>query len=127
MKKQSEHSWDKYVEEAEAEDFVLTTADGDIRITNPTGTRVLRVAQGMRAGDLDAILLGLTGEAYSEVSKLLGSAGHKALPKLIEDIMDHFDMYDDVELVGPGGGTVTASRPREIRGLIANGYTPKGG
>lgn len=127
MKKQSEHSWDKYVEEAEAEDFVLTTADGEIRITNPTGTRVLRVAQGMRAGDLDAILLGLTGEAYAEVSKLLAVAGHKALPKLIEDIMDHFDMYDDVELVGPGGGTVTASRPREIRGLIANGYTPKGG
>ena len=123
--RKSTHSWDQYVKEAEAEDFVLTTADGEIRVTNPTGIRVMLVAQGMRTGDLDAILLGLTGEAYEAIKGLLATSGHKALPKLVEDLMDHFDMYDEIELVGPGGGTVKATRPREIRGLLSSGYTPK--
>ena len=124
--RKSTHSWDQYVKEAEAEDFILNVDDETtIRVTNPTGIRVMRVAQGMRTGDLDAILLGLTGEAYEAIKGLLATSGHKALPKLVEDLMDHFDMYDEIELVGPGGGTVKATRPREIRGLLSSGYTPR--
>lgn len=125
-KKQTSYSWDKYVDEAKAEDFVLKTADGEIRITNPTGARVMRVSQGMRANDLDLILLGLTGDAYKEVSALLAQVGHKALPRLIEDIQEHFDMYEEIELVGPGGGTVKASKPTELRALFNMGYKPVG-
>ena len=120
-------TWDNYAREAEAADFVLKTADGEIRITNPTGARIKRVAQGMRAGDLDLILLGLTGDAYQDVTALVDTAGHKAMPKLVEDLMEHFDMYEEIELQGPGGGTVTATKPREVKRLLAMGYTPKGG
>lgn len=128
MTKSTTKTWDQYAAEADAPDFVLhrTKDDPDpIHVTNPTGARMLRVAQGTRAGDLDAILLGLCGEAYPEVNKLVAKAGHKALPRLVEDIMDHFDLYEDIELEGPGGGTVTARRPTEVQKLVRMGYSPK--
>lgn len=126
-KAQTTYKWDAYVSEAEAPDFVLKVSDDhEIRITNPTGTRILRLAQGLRSGDLDVILLALTGDAYQEVSALMANAGHKALPALVGDLMEHFDLYEEYTLVGPGGGTVKAKRPDEIRKLLTLGYTIQG-
>ena len=120
--------WDTYVAEADAPDFILKVdADTTIRVTNPTGQRVIRLAQAQRAGDLEAVLVALCGDVYPDVSRLLAKAGHKALPKLVEDLMAHFDMYETFELEGPGGGTVKASRPTELQGLLNMGYRVKGG
>lgn len=122
------HLWDDYVEEANLPDFVIADKDGNerLRVTNPTGVQLLRIAQGLRSGDLALMLLGLTGDANEAAMKLLSTAGHKALPKLVEDLMEHFGLYDEMELVGPGGGTVHESRPTKIMQLLKMGYTPKG-
>jgi hypothetical protein len=48
------------------------------------------------------------------------------MPSLTEDLMDHFDLYEPVTLVGPGGGKVTRKRPLEIQTLINQGYRPVG-
>ncbi len=48
------------------------------------------------------------------------------MPALTEDLMDHFDLYEPVTLVGPGGGKLTRKRPREIQALINQGYRPMG-
>ena len=122
--KPQSYVWDDYVAEAEAPDFVLTGRDGTelLRVTNPTGTRVMRVSEGLRRGDLDVVLMGLTGDAYAAATALLSKAGAKALPRLVEDLMAHFDMYDEVELVAPGGNIVKATKPTEIRALLKAGY-----
>lgn len=120
----AEYNWDSYVQEAAAPDFVLKTGDEEIRVTNPTGVQVMRMAQGVRSGDLDAILLALTGESYPQIRTLVNQAGFKALPKLIEDLMAHFDMHEDVELVGPNGDRVTEKSPTKIRLLLKKGYQP---
>lgn len=121
------YTWDNYVREAARPDFVLKVSDTEeVRITNPTGVQTMRVSQGLRNGDLDAILVGLTGDQYPRMVELLSSVGHEALPKLVEDLMDHFHMYDEVELRGPGGGIVKASRPTKIQQLIRAGYVPVG-
>ena len=38
----------------------------------------------------------------------------------------HFDLAEEVELVGPGGGTITEKDPRKIKALINRGYRPAG-
>lgn len=125
--KQTTYKWDTYVAEAQAEDFILEKPDGEqVRISNPTGARVLRLAQGLREGDLDMMLVALCGDTYPEVRELVATAGHKAFPKLVEDLMDHFDLYEDLKLVGPEGNTVTARRPTEVRRFRELGYVPMG-
>lgn len=127
-KPQVTHRWDTYAAEAQVPDFVIETGTGDdVRIVNPTGVQILRVSQGMRSGDLDLVLLGLTGDAYDKIMALLGTTGHKAFPKLVEDLMDHFGLYEEITLQGPGGGTVTETRPTKVKALLAMGYTVKGG
>ena len=66
--------WDTYVDEADAPDFVLTDKTGNelLRVTNPTGVRVMRVSEGLRRGDLEVILMGLTGDAFADAKALLG-------------------------------------------------------
>lgn len=120
--------WDDYVEEAELPDFVMKDKEGTerLRVKNPSGVQLLRIAQGLRSGDLALMLLGLTGDGHDDAMKLLSTAGHKALPKLVEDLMEHFNLYDEMELVGPGGGVVRESRPTKIIQLLKMGYTPKG-
>ena len=126
MQKES-YNWDQYVAEAEAPDFVLKSGDEEkMRVHNPTGVQIMRVSQGLRSGDLDLMLVGLTGEAYPQAIELLSKAGHKALPRLVEDLMDHFNLYDEIELVGPGGGTVRETRPTKILQLLKLGYVVKG-
>lgn len=121
-------TWDQYVTEAKVDPFVLQVGkDADpITIDNPTGARLLRITQGLRTGDLELVLASLCGDAWDQVSALMETAPHGVLPELVEDLMAHFDLYEDVTLVGPGGGKVTARRPREIQGLINRGYRPVG-
>ncbi len=120
-------TWDEYVAEARVEPFTLTVSDEEtLTFEAPTGVALLRITQGLRTGDLELILHALVGEGWPRVEQLLGTASHKALPALVEDMMDHFDLYEPVTLIGPGGGRVTRKRPREIQALINQGYTPAG-
>lgn len=123
----SEYKWDDYAREAEVAPFVLRVSEDEaITIQNPTGVQIMRLGQGLRAGDLDLMLFALTGDSHTDITRLLGQVGHKALPKLIEDLMDHFGLYEDVDLRGPSGGVVTERRPDKIRALVRAGYKPLG-
>lgn len=120
-------TWDQYVEEAKIEPFRLKiTADETLEFTAPTGTSLLHIMQGLRQGDLEVILSSLAGDQWPRLEELFGGVGHKALPALTEDLMDHFDLYEDVTLVGPGGGKVTRKRPTQINALLNQGYRPMG-
>lgn len=120
-------AWDQYATEAEVPPFELPVSDEETLVFEcPSGTALLRVSQGMRSGDLELILRAVVGEQWERVEQLLGGAGHKAFPALVEDMMAHFDMYEDVALVSPDGGKRTARRPTEIRRLLAIGYRPVG-
>lgn len=120
-------SWDQYVEEAKVEPFVLpVSADETLTFENPSGAALVQIMEGMRTGDLVLILSSLAGDNWGRLQELFQGAGHKALPKLTEDLMDHFDLYEPVTLVGPGGGKLTRKRPREIQALINQGYRPMG-
>jgi len=126
-RKQTEYTWDTYVEEARIEPFRLkVSTDETLEFEAPTGTALLRIMQGLRRGDLELILRSLVGDDWERVENLLGNAGHKALPSLVEDMLDHFDLYEPVTLIGPGGGKVTKKRPRDIQALLNQGYRPAG-
>jgi hypothetical protein len=119
--------WDDYATEARIDPFELQVSDDEtLSFEVPSGVAIMRIAQGIRTGDLELILRALVGDQWERVESLLGSAGHKALPALVEDMLDHFDLYENVTLVGPGGGRVTAKRPREIQALLNQGYRPAG-
>lgn len=123
MAAQQFKKWDDYVDEARIDPFRLQVSDDEtLEFPVPSGVAIMRIAQGIRAGDLELILRALVGEQWQRIEQLLGSAGHKALPALVEDMLDYFDLYEKVTLVGPGGGTVTAKRPREIQSLLTQGY-----
>ncbi len=129
MSKKTEgtYQWDTYVREADRPDFVLKVSDDrEIRITNPSGTQIMRFSEAVRNGDADATLAALTGDAWLDIRELLETAGSKATDALIEDIMYHFDLFDEVELRGPSGGTVKESRPTKIASLLRMGYKPVG-
>lgn len=129
MSKQTEYTWDSYVEEAQIEPFRLRiSADETIEVQPPTSNAIVRIHQGMRVGDLELIIAHLTGDQWPRFRELFDDpvASHKVLPKLVEDMMDHFDIYEDVTLVGPGGGKVKRRRPREIQAMIEQGYRPVG-
>lgn len=120
-------TWDSYVSEADRPDFILKVSDEkEIHISNPTGIQVMRLGEATRSGDPDAILAALTGDAWMEIRELIGHAGSKAVDSLLEDLMEHFDLFDEVELIGPGGGKVTESRPTRLRSLLRMGYKPVG-
>jgi len=119
--------WDQYVEEAKIEAFRLPISDDETLVfENPSGAGLVQIMHGLRNGDLELILSALAGDQWPRLQELFGSVGHKALPALTEDLMDHFDLYEPVTLVGPGGGKLTRKRPREIQALINQGYRPVG-
>lgn len=121
------HTWDTYVREAEIDPFVLEVSDDEkLTFDAPSGVALMRIMRGLREGDLEAILVALTGDRWQRLEQLLGGAGHKAMPALTEDLMDHFELYQDVTLIGQGGGKVTKRRPTEIQALINQGYRPAG-
>lgn len=119
--------WDQYAAEAAVEPFQLPVSEDETLLFEvPSGVAIMRIAQGLRSGDLELILRSVVGDQWPRVQELLGGVGHKALPSLVEDMLDHFELYEDVALVGPGGGKVTARRPREIQALVSQGYRPAG-
>lgn len=125
--KATTHKWDQYVAEAKIAPFELEVSEDEtLTVTAPSGVALMRIMQGLREGDIHAILVALTGDQWDRLEELLGGAGHKAMPKLTEDMMDHFELYEPVTLVGPGGGKVTRSRPTEIQALWNQGYRPVG-
>lgn len=124
--KQDFKTWDQYVAEASIDPFVIKAGDESIEVDNPTGARLLQITRGLRSGDLELILVALCGDAWPQVEALMEGAPHGVLPALVEDMMDHFDLYDEVTLIGPGGGKVTSSRPREIQSLLSKGYRVAG-
>ncbi len=120
-------TWDQYAEEAKIEPFRLPVSEDETLVFEaPSGAALMHIMRGLREGDLEVILSSLAGDQWPRLEELFGGVGHKALPALTEDLMDHFDLYEPVTLVGPGGGKVTRKRPREIQTLINQGYRPLG-
>ena len=121
------HKWDAYVAEAAVDDFVLELPDGDtIAFKNPSGPALLQIGEGTRRGDLDQILHAIAGDAYPRMIELMGNAGHAALASLVEDLMDHFGLYEPVALQSPTGKRINVSRPTEIRRHLNMGWRPVG-
>lgn len=119
--------WDEYVEEARIEPFRLEVSEDETLVFEaPSGAALMNIMRGLRQGDLELILASLAGDQWDRLQELFGGAGHKALPALTEDLMDHFDLYDEVTLIGPGGGKVKRKRPREIQAMLNQGYRPMG-
>lgn len=120
-------TWDEYTREAKIEPFRLQISDEEtLVIEAPSATALMQIMHGLRAGDLEVILHALAGGSWSRLEELFGGVGHKAMPALTEDMMDHFDLYEPVTLVGPGGGKVTRKRPTEINAMLNQGYRPVG-
>lgn len=125
--RKEEYSWDDYVEEAKGEPFRIRKPDGElVEFEMPTGTAIMRVMEGYRNGDAELILRSIVGDNWDVMEELLSKAGHKALRSIVDDMMDHFDLYDEVTLVGPSGGKVKRTRPAEIQALLEQGYRPLG-
>lgn len=119
--------WDDYAEEAKIEPFRLVVSDEEtLEFTTPSSTALVQIMRGLRAGDIELILFSLTGDQWPRLQELFGGVGHKVMPRLTEDLMDHFDLYEPVTLIGPGGGKVVRKRPTEIQAMINQGYRPVG-
>lgn len=120
-------TWDEYAEEAKIDPFLLKISDTEtLEFAAPTGASLMNIMAGLRAGDLELILSSLAGDSWPRLEELFGGVGHKALPALTEDLMEHFDLYEPVVLIGPGGGKVTRKRPTDIQALLNQGYRPAG-
>lgn len=120
-------TWDAYTEEAKIPSFDLKVSDDETLVFEaPSGVALIQIMRGLRNGDLEVILANLAGDQWDRLLELFGGAGHKVMPALTEDLMDHFELYEDVTLVGPGGGKVTRRRPTDIKRMIDQGYRPVG-
>lgn len=120
-------TWDQYTEEAELEPFQLPVSkDETLVIPAPSGAALIQFARAYRSGDAEAMLLILCGDQWGRVEQLLSNAGHKAMRNLVIDMQLHFDLAEDIVLVGPGGGKVSEKDPRKIQALINQGYKPAG-
>jgi hypothetical protein len=119
--------WDDYAEEAKIEPFRLEVSNDETLVFEmPSGAALMQIMRGLRSGDLELILASIAGDQWERLLELFGHVGHKALPALTEDLMDHFELYEPVTLVGPGGGKVVRKRPTDINRLINQGYRPVG-
>ena len=133
-----QHSWDDYVAEAEHEPFLLNyrvPGDDDtepeirtITLGQPNSIQMMRIAEGVRNGDAEAIMVGLCGDAWPEVYELLSrpNVGFSALLRLEKDLLAWFQLNDEVELRGPGGGTRRVSDPQEVQKLLRLGWVSTG-
>lgn len=120
-------SWDQYTDEAKLEPFQLpVSAEQTITIQPTSGAGLIQFSRALRANDMEAMLVVICGEAWTEVEPLLAKAGMKAMENLLTDMMIHFDLAEDVVLIGQGGGKVTEKDPRKIRAMIKQGYTVQG-
>ncbi|AZS11712.1 tail assembly chaperone [Arthrobacter phage Maja] len=119
--------WDQYVEEAKHDAFELPVSEKETLIIEaPTGASLIQWARAYRSNDAEVMLAVLCGDQWPRVEQLLAQAGHKAMENLITDMMIHFDLAEDMTLIGPGGGKVTEKDPRKIRLLLKQGYRLEG-
>ena len=127
MAQQTFKTWDQYKEEAKKEPFQLPiSAEETLIIEAPTGGQLIQWARAYRTQDLEAMIITLCGSQWQRVESLISEAGSSALENLTMDIMMHFDLTEDVKLIGPGGGVVTERDPRKIRALVKTGYKVAG-
>lgn len=126
-KKKTTYSWDVYVKEAEKPPFELEISPDDTLIIEcPDAIALGRLADAMRGGDLEVALYALVGEHWPRVKKLLSNVGYEALDALLQDLLEHFDLAQEITLVGPGGGEIKTKKMREVSQLVTIGYRPVG-
>lgn len=120
-------TWDQYAKEAEQAPFELPVSEDEtIIVPAPSGAALLQWARAYRSGDIEAMLITLCGEQWKRVEQLVARAGLKAMENLITDMMLFFDLAEDVNLVGQGGGKVTERDPRKIKVMLKQGYRVEG-
>lgn len=120
-------TWDEYADEAKRAPFEIPLKDAEtIIIEAPTGASLIQWARAYQTQDMEAMLITLCGDQWKSVEALLAKAGHTAMENLITDMMIFFDLADEVELIGQGGGKVTEKDPRKIRAMLKQGYRPVG-
>lgn len=126
-KNQEFKSFEQYQAEAEVEPWQLPRKDGEtIIVENPSANQIMRFGDAYRKGDIAAALWALTGEAWKEIDPLLGKIGIKGMNEMLIDMQLWFDLLPELELTGPGGGTITESDPRKIDALRKKGYKAAG-
>lgn len=120
-------SWDQYTEEAKQEPFELPVSGEETIIIEPvSGAGLIQFSRALRTNDLEAMLIVICGASWQRVEALLPKGGMKAMENLLTDLMLHFDLAEDVVLVGQGGGKVVERDPRKIRAMLKQGYTVQG-
>ena len=123
MAKQTFKTWDQYTEEAEIPPFELPVSkDETIIIPALSGAGMVQFARAYRQGDDEAMLMILAGDQWEKIEPLLARAGHKAMRNLVIDMMMHFDLGEEVELVTPDGRKVFEKDPRTIKNKLRQGY-----
>lgn len=120
-------SWDQYSSEAKKTPFELPVSEDETIIIQPvSGAGMIQFARAYRAGDLEAMLIVMCGESWKQVEALLPTAGPEAMNNLMTDMMLHFDLAEEVILIGQGGGERIEKDPRKIRAMLNQGYRVKG-
>lgn len=127
VKEQQFKSFEDYQAEAEVEPWQLPIKGEDpLVVQNPSGIQMMRFADAYRQGDISTALWALTGDAWDRLEEILGKLPHSAMEQMLIDMQLHFDLLPELEMQGPGGGTVTESDPRKIKALRKKGYKAAG-
>jgi len=126
-------TWDDYVSEAAHEPYVIpVNKTKKVVIPAPTSAQVTQFNRAARAGDPEAMLIAVCGEAWPKVEELVNKVNHKVAENLLADLSMYFDLTEEVTLVGPSAtpdkpGPIRTTRdPREIGKLLNQGYRPMG-
>lgn len=127
MAKSQFKKFDQYVREASRKPFDLPVSDEEtITISPPTSDQMVKVGRALRDGDGHAAMVAMCGGSWERVWALVQDVDNAVTDAITRDMMRHFDLIEEITLVGPSGGEVTTDDPRHIRGLIAKGYEVKG-
>lgn len=121
-------TWDQYVSESAGEPFKIPISEDEtLVIDSPSGAGLMEFTEGSHSYDAKRMLAGLVGDKFDDVMELLSRPGsHKAMDNLIYDMMMHFDIAEEVEMVGKGGGKRKEKDPRKIRKLLNQGWRMAG-
>lgn len=91
-------SWDAYVEEATQAPFLLQVSeDRIIEVHAPTGGQIMYAQRHASEGDVELQLRAVVGDAAEELMPLLETAPAGVIARLLEDIIDHFDLADEAK------------------------------
>lgn len=121
--------FDQYVSEVESDavPFELPVdKDTTLYFDPPTGARIEHFSRAWREGDTNLALWALAGDSWPELEKLTANKHFKVVRNIMEDMARHFKLIpeaEEVELRGPGGGTVKESDPQRIQQLQGLGFT----